>query len=182
VDQPKRHTLGITTVLSALCGFVATLACSAVVSAPVFAGDWIADSNSGCRIWNPNPSGKESISWSGACRDGVADGEGVLQWFKDGLPFERNEGQWQVGRQIGHGVQVWPSGRYEGELRDGMPQGHGVLIMGEARYEGEFSDGKPHGVGVLQNPKGVFQGIWKFGCFRSGNQTASIGVDVSSCR
>jgi hypothetical protein len=150
--------------------------------APASAGDWISDNRMRCRVWNPNPTAQESASWSGSCEDGFAQGEGVVQWFRNGLPLERNEGSWMRGRQVGHGVQVWTTGRYEGDVRDGMPHGHGVLVLGDARYEGEFSDGKPNGAGILRNPKGVFEGIWKSGCFRSGNRIASIGVEVSSCR
>ena len=153
-----------------------------VLAAPAAAGGWISDSTTGCRVWNPNPTAQESVSWSGSCKDGFAQGEGVVQWFRNGLPLERNEGSWARGRQVGHGVQVWTTGRNEGDVRDGMPHGHGVLVLGDARYEVEFSDGKPNGAGVLPNAKGVFEGVWKSGCFRSGNRIASIGVDVSSCR
>jgi len=144
------------------------------------AGEWIADAR-GCRVWNPNPSAQEAVSWSGSCKDGFAEGEGVVEWSRNGLPYERNEGAWRRGRQGGHALQVWTTGRYEGEVRDGIPHGHGILVIGEARYEGEFSDGKPNGEGVLRNANGIFDGTWKSGCFRRGREVASIGVDIASC-
>ena len=82
---------------------------------------------------------------------------------------------------MGHGLQIWPTGRYEGEVRDGMPDGHGRLILGDTSYEGEFTAGKPNGAGALRNAKGVFEGIWRSSCFRDGRRRASLGVDLSSC-
>jgi len=113
--------------------------------APVQAGDWIADTSVGCRVWNPHPQSNETIRWSGARANGLAQGRGAAQWFRDNLPFETDEGEWSAGRQIGYGTQVWPSGRYDGELADGEPHGRGVLIVPGVRYEGEFRNGKPDG-------------------------------------
>jgi hypothetical protein len=146
------------------------------------AGDWIADRATGCRIWNPNPATGESASWSGACRNGYAEGAGVVQWFRSGQPYERDEGSWNAGRQGGQAVQVWATGRYDGEVRDGLPHGRGLLRVGESRYRGEFSGGKPNGTGVLENARGIFQGVWDNGCLRKGGQVAAIGIEVSSCR
>jgi hypothetical protein len=160
---------------------VTVVACCSVLAQAAFAGEWIADGKTRCQVWNPNPTGKESLTWSGMCRDGYAEGAGIVQWFKEGLPYERNEGTWQRGRQIGHGVQTWPTGHYEGGVQNGVPHGHGLLVLGEARYEGEFSEGKPHGAGVLRSAKGVFEGVWRHGCFHDGKQKTSLGVDLSSC-
>jgi hypothetical protein len=155
------------------------LACSRPSVQPAFGGDWIGDGKTGCRVWNPHPAAKESLAWSGACKDGFAEGRGVLHWFREGLPSEQDEGEWQRGRQVGRGLQVWPTGRYEGDVQDGLPHGRGILTFGESRYEGTFRAGVPHGTGVLTNPKGVFAGTWKAGCL--GQQRASIGVDLSAC-
>jgi len=174
-----RRASAIIPDLSALGGTL-VLVCLAVAP-PALAGDWIADGKSGCRVWNPNPTAQESATWSGSCKDGLAEGTGVVQWFRGGLPFERDEGQWQAGRQVGVGLQIWPTGRYEGEVRDGMPHGHGRLFVGDARYEGEFTAGKPNGAGTLRNARGVFEGIWKGGCFRDGTRRASLGVDLAEC-
>ena len=175
-----RRASTIVTNLSAFGGTLA-LVCLAVAAPAARAGDWIADGKTGCRVWNPNPTAKESVSWSGSCKAGLADGAGVVQWLREGLPFERDEGQWQAGRQVGVGVQIWPTGRYEGEVKDGMPHGHGRLIVGDARYEGKFTAGKPDGAGILTNAQGVFEGSWKRGCFRDGRRRASLGVDLASC-
>ena len=38
---------------------------------------WITD-NHGCKVWDSLPSANESVSWSGPCKDGYADGKGTL--------------------------------------------------------------------------------------------------------
>lgn len=58
------------------CG-VCALAASAMVRADD--GDTSTIGTPGCRIVNPSPQPHESTSWSGGCRDGYADGDGVLQ-------------------------------------------------------------------------------------------------------
>jgi hypothetical protein len=143
--------------------------------------NWAADPKSGCKAWNPHPQAKETISWTGACKNGLAQGTGVLQWLKDGVPYERDEGEWRDGKQEGRGLQVWPTGRYEGQLVSGEPEGRGVLSSDSARYEGEFHGGRPDGVGALKNSGGVFDGAWKNGCFNDGKKKAALGVPASSC-
>lgn len=147
----------------------------------VLAGDWIADASVGCQVWNPHPQPSESARWSGACPNGFAQGRGAVQWFKNNLPFESDEGEWHAGRQIGHGSQVWPSGRYDGELHDGEPNGRGVLILQGARYEGEFRDGRPDGIGTLTRGSESLRGTWIGGCLRDGPRKASFGVPLSAC-
>jgi hypothetical protein len=143
-------------------------------------GAWTADPGTSCKVWNPNPQGGETIKWSGNCVHGLAQGRGSLQWFKDDRPFERDDGEWQDGRQTG-GTQVWEGGRYEGQLREGQPDGHGVWTLPTGRYEGEFHNGKPNGKGALSNANGTFDGIWKDGCFRDKTRRAYVGVPSSAC-
>ena len=100
----------IPTALAAI--MVAAFATAAQAGAPA----WVVDQNTGCQIWDTNPQPNESISWSGACVNGAAQGKGVVQW---------------------------PSGqRYEGEVREGKLDGHGTEIDANGqRYEGEFVAG-----------------------------------------
>ena len=121
--------------------------------------DWVVDPTTRCRAWNPNPQGNETITWSGACRDGLAEGHGVLQWFHNRRP----------------------AARYEGELRGGKENGYGALTKPQVRYEGEFRDGKAHGLGHYVAPGYNLTGIWIDGCFREGNRIIGIGRDASSC-
>jgi hypothetical protein len=157
------------------------LSCSIAVARSEQAGAWITDAGTGCRVWNPHPQAGESIKWSGPCANGLAHGRGVAQWYRGDVAYEKDEGEWRDGRQVGKGVQVWPSGRYDGEMADGDPHGHGVLTLQGVLYDGEFRNGKPNGIGTMTNASGVFQGTWKDGCFRDQKRKASLGVPLSDC-
>lgn len=165
----------------AAIGRVILLVLAASIPAAAHAGAWIADTSVGCQVWNPHPQPDETIRWSGACANGFAQGHGAAQWFKNGAPFETDEGEWLAGRQTGHGSQVWPAGRYDGELLDGEPHGRGVLISQGLRYEGEFRSGKPNGTGTLFKGSESFRGVWADGCLREGTRKVSFGVPLSSC-
>ena len=145
------------------------------------AGDWLADASVGCRVWNPHPQTDETVRWSGACSNGFAQGRGAAQWFHNSLPFESDEGEWQNGRQVGFGTQVWPTGSYEGELLDGEPHGRGVLKVFAGHYDGAFRNGKPNGAGTLTQGGVAYSGTWRDGCFRDGSRRAAFGVPLSSC-
>lgn len=61
---------------------------------------WITDPSNGCRVWNPNPKPKETITWSGVCpNDGQLTGKGVLQWYEDGKATDRQEGEYSDGKE-----------------------------------------------------------------------------------
>jgi hypothetical protein len=158
----------------------ATVAGIVVASAPVFAGAWIADAKSGCQVWNPNPQLEETVTWSGPCANGRAQGHGTAQWAKGGATTETDEGEWRDGRQTGTGTQSWKGGRYEGEIADGEPNGHGVLTIQKLHYEGNFRNGKPNGSGTLTVGSESVGGTWKDGCLQ-GARKASIGLPLSAC-
>jgi MORN repeat len=159
----------------------ALLAVIVIGVAPTHAGTWVVDTKSGCQVWNPNPQLDESVSWSGSCDNGRAEGRGIAQWSRNGKPGETDEGEWRNGRQVNKGTQSWSTGRYEGELSDGEPNGHGVLTLQKLRYEGEFRNGRPNGFGTLTTESESVRGTWKDGCLQ-GSRRASIGVPLSACR
>jgi hypothetical protein len=105
-----------------------------------------------------------------------------LQWLNNKKPYEKDEGEWNQGRQSGRGSQDWSSGRYDGELQNGEPHGRGVLTLQSARYEGEFRNGKPNGAGTVTNLEGVFKGSWKEGCLVGDTRRIAFGVPSSTCR
>ena len=80
-----------------LCVSLAGLA----LAAPAMADTWVTDSLSGCEVWLPEKEKNESVSWSGHCVNGKANGAGVLVVFD--------------------GTRV--VGRYEGSMNDGRAQG-----------------------------------------------------------
>jgi hypothetical protein len=80
---------------------------------------WIADSKTGCKVWNPAPQARETIHWSGGCDSGYAQGKGTLQWYENGKPGDRYVGEYQGGKRNGHGVVTMSNGtRIEGDWRN----------------------------------------------------------------
>lgn len=144
-------------------------------------GAFVADPVSGCQVFNPHPTPGESVSWTGECVNGLAQGHGNLRWLRSTTVIETDEGQWNQGRQSGRGRQAWGSGSYEGELLNGEPSGHGIMNLLRGRYEGEFRNGKPNGMGTATTLEGVFQGIWKDGCLADGKRKLAFGVSSSNC-
>lgn len=107
---------------------------------PAAADDWMTDRVTGCQVWSAEPlTGEEGVSWTGACTDGRASGQGVLVWW---------DGRGQAGR-------------YVGGMTDGRLDGQGRLFIREAdgdefhQYVGNFADGRPSGQGFLLKADGT---------------------------
>jgi hypothetical protein len=148
---------------------------------------WIADARTGCRVWDANPQPDEAVSWSGACRNGFAQGRGVLQWFQSGKPValaksrwrggkmngrgaitlangEHFKGQWKNDERTGHGVYIYANGdRYDGQYRDDQKSGRGAYIYANGgRYSGEWRDGMKNGRGTEVRADGSrYDGLWR---------------------
>lgn len=145
---------------------------------------WIGDPKTGCRVWNSSPEPGDSISWSGGCRNGHAQGPGVLQWFTDGKPASRFEGDYRDGLLDGKGIYTFANGaRYEGEYRDDLRHGRGVLIEPDGtRYDGEWRLGLPNGQGTFKEANGTpVSGTWTNGCLREGGRTATFVSSRKAC-
>lgn len=127
---------------------------------------WIADSR-GCKVANPFPQPGESIKWSGECKNGYADGQGVLEWFMGGKPLDVFEGNLQLGWAEGKGTLIREGGRYEGEWKRSMQDGKGRYDAADGSwYEGDWKEGQPHGQGQYQTPDGrLFSGTWTDGVY-----------------
>ncbi len=127
----------------------------------------IADQN-GCKHVNPNPQPEERLTWSGGCKDGLAEGEGVIEWFLGDKLVERYEGAYKRGKPDGSGVLVSTQQgyyRYEGDWKDGAPNGSGKVTLPDGSvYTGQVKDWKFHGKGELVLPDGSSQaGNWSDG-------------------
>ena len=121
---------------------------------------WVADDKTGCKIWDAAPDPAEKITWSGKCEAGMADGQGILQFYIGGKPGARYEGEMRNGRADGHGVNVQPDGtRYEGGWRNNAASGQGVYTKAGVRYEGK----------------------WFNGCLKQGAAELTVGVTRESC-
>jgi hypothetical protein len=170
---------------------------------------WIADNKTGCRIRNPTPQPRESVTWSGACPNGIAQGPGILQWLDDGRPTDRYVGElndgWESGRGVatstviadryagewrdgwrhGQGIYEFANGdRYDGDWFEGLRTGRGMMVWADgSRYEGEWLDSKPNGQGTYTDAAdAVFSGAWSAGCFRDGSRKLAVGTTPKDCR
>ena len=144
--------------------------------------NWSIAENEPCLVWNYGNRDYEPFTWSGACVDDKASGEGRLL-FRGGEGVY--EGSMQAGKMHGRGVFEWSNGfRYEGELRDGKQHGYGTYVgtLGE-RYEGEWREGRPHGQGTYVEGDGTtYEGAWRDGCFGDReSRWASIGTTAAAC-
>ena len=136
----------------------------------------IADKN-GCKVYNPMPQDGETITWSGQCRNGFADGKGTLDWFIKGQLEERYEGDLKMGWADGEGTYVSRSGvRYQGQWKNSLQDGKGTIQNADGSvYDGEWSKGKPNGWGVYRAPNGeVLEGEWENGEFKSESGSRRI--------
>ena len=84
---------------------------------------WIEDEATGCLAANPSPVPNESIIWSGACVNGLIEGEGILTWYEGESFLGRDEGNFAAGRLSGQGkIETAEGWSYEG----GFP-GNGIM-------------------------------------------------------
>ncbi len=121
---------------------------------------WVADLKTGCKIWDDAPDPEERMTWSGECVDGMAEGNGILQFFIGDKPAARYEGDMRNGRADGHGINVEPDGgRYEGQWRNNAADGFGTYTRDGKRYEG----------------------TWAKGCLKQGADEIAVGVTRESC-
>ena len=178
-----------------------------LVPLPPNTAGWIADARTGCRVWTSAVEGA-TFSWNGPCPNGIANGHGVLQWYRNGQPINlRYEGERRDGKANGQGVQVTENGiRYQGEFREGLRSGRGSYTQpngdrydGEwfgnkfhgrgtfvwangSRFEGEWRDNRPNGYGALKKADGnSYVGTWSNGCFKQGSREQAINASAKDC-
>jgi hypothetical protein len=73
---------------------------------------WMRDARSGCWIFHPSPVGAgESVTWSGDCAGGLAQGRGVAIWRENGKEAQRDEVALDHGLRDGVGILRFPSGK-----------------------------------------------------------------------
>ena len=82
----------------------------------------------GCYVWNPNPQPEETVTWTGGCSGGFAEGAGSLRWAFGGTEQVATGGRLQGGRMDGTWsvTEQGPDGRdprrFEATFADGRPQ------------------------------------------------------------
>ncbi|MBS0549703.1 MAG: hypothetical protein JSR24_18255 [Proteobacteria bacterium] len=127
---------------------------------PCEEGDWLLDTQSGCRMWDWHPDTKDHANWSGACPKGEKEGRGVVQWLEHGTKIDRFEGTYRDGKREGFGRYEWNK---------------------DTRYQGSYANDVPDGFGTAVVAGETFAGDWKNGCLTKGSHVIAIGVPRTSC-
>lgn len=127
----------------------------------------------GCYTWNPHLAAGETVTWSGECSGGLAQGTGSRQWSHpddEGNPLvsggegelragrrhgpwsayysngEMDEGSYEHGEPVGQWTRVFADGTvFEGEWANGQRQGRWTLTYGDDEGGGFYAAGKQHG-------------------------------------
>jgi hypothetical protein len=69
--------------------------------------------NPNCAIYNMNPQAKETITWTGPCKNGLAHGQGTETWMYYRIGERKKEtyvGEMQAGKRRGRGGIGWSGG------------------------------------------------------------------------
>jgi hypothetical protein len=123
-------------------------------------GNWLLDTETGCRMWDWHPDPRDHASWTGSCPSGQKNGQGVVQWSEHGQSIDRFEGTFREGKREGFGRYQWNE---------------------TERYEGRYANDVPDGFGTAVVAGQTFAGDWKNGCLTKGDQVVAIGVPRTSC-
>ncbi|WP_448204995.1 hypothetical protein [Azospirillum sp. sgz302134] len=117
----------------------------------------VLDRDHGCRIRDQHPAAGKTVHWTGPCRNGFAQGGGVLEWEQDGEPAGWAEGVFIDGRLEGPARVEWADGKaFTGTYRRGQAVGHGILTFPEGhRYVGDFLHDRPSGRGEFISSTGT---------------------------
>lgn len=123
-------------------------------------GDWLLDTQAGCRMWDWHPDPDDRAQWNGSCAGGKKQGQGIVQWYEHGQAIDRFEGTYRDGKREGFGRYIWNEDTsFEGQYINDVPNGRGTaMVLGES-----------------------FAGDWQNGCFRKGDKVVAIGVDRTTC-
>jgi hypothetical protein len=127
---------------------------------PCDSGDWLFDTEAGCRMWDWHPTSEDKVVWLGSCHGRLPDGQGEAQWFEHGRPIDRFVGIYRDGKREGEGHYVW---------------------NGKVRFDGNYANDVPQGYGIVRIEGEVLAGEWNKGCISAGEKVVAIGVPRTSC-
>ena len=115
----------------------------------------------GCYVWDNYLITDQTVTWTGTCSGGRAQGEGTLKWvWEDGEKTLESTGSLTDGKAHGPWVlRLADGGVQEGPLVDGKRHGQWVLRLADGGVqEGPFVDGKLHGQWVVRYTDGTVGG------------------------
>lgn len=112
----------------------------------------------GCHVWDDYSLPHQTVTWSGSCSGGIADGQGELIWTRHGKSFEMT-GSLSHGKMSGHWVIRWSDGAVsEGPYVEGESSGHFVIRWPNGTVEeGPYVEGERSGLWVVRYPAGEIE-------------------------
>lgn len=110
----------------------------------------------GCYVWNPGLALGATVTWTGDCASGFAQGMGTLTWVWDGNR-QTATGRLEDGRRNGHWVFRYPDGTVqEGPMANDVRNGHWILRYADGNvWEGPNVNGEQHGRWVIRYADGT---------------------------
>lgn len=117
-----------------------------------------ASGQPGCYVWNHDLTRSETMTWTGKCSGGRAQGEGTLKRIRsDETLFSESTGKLKDGKRDGKWVVRWPiiDRVAEGPYVAGKKHGRWVMRWaGGSVHEGPYVGGKKHGHWVERSADG----------------------------
>ncbi len=123
--------------------------------------NYIKDSISGCKVYNPFPKEIIKIEWTGNCKNGYSHGKGKATWYdkyggyeKDTLTVEHNRGKYTgflTSTMYDSDNSI--SGYISGNVLDNALHGYAEYITSKGLiFKGNFKKGSKNGYGKLMIP------------------------------
>ena len=109
-----------------------------------------------CYVWNPYPQPGETVTWTGACAGGRAQGTGTLTWAHDGGVQTNTGGRLVDGKFNGHWVMRDEDGSVsEGPYVNDERNGNWVFRFVDGNtMEGPYVNGVQHGRWIWRSADG----------------------------
>lgn len=123
--------------------------------------------------------GQQSATWSGACKDGLADGAGIATWLDATTP-NKFDGTLARGEVSGTATLVYGGQTYIGNFFQFEPHGQGFFKFSDgSMYEGGIDHGRYSGPGIFQDvDRSRYEGEWVAG-HREGQGRATYTLGGS---
>jgi hypothetical protein len=140
----------------------ALLNCGLLSASAEDQGQWLRDGN--CSLYSADAQPGDTVSWTGSCVDGYAEGLGTATFTRDGQSQSFTANFVHGVIPDGHVISRWGHGwSYDGEAVAGRFQGWGILTTDASdRFDGQWTDGKLNGFGVFLRANGErYAGDWK---------------------
>src|ERR1044071_1253154 len=134
------------------CGLLNASATDSSANSDANSGQWLKDGT--CSLFSADAVPGDTVSWTGACVDGFAEGLGTATFTHDGQTQSFTANFIHGVIPDGHVITRWGQGwSYDGETIGGRFNGPGILTTDASdRFDGFWSDGKMNGFGVLLRP------------------------------